>query len=307
MQELLENSAVDKYPEIEGSALIFLVLNDMGITYDQKYIKAPLEMFTDEYQDGYDEYAAAYVEQSNRIWIELSNPDKQKEFVDNLLDRMKKLPHNTPADNAPDFVMAKLNRKTMIKLKKPEPRGTKRTEPFKFFDNTIEHYFIYEKNSGYPIDLLYWVADIPFSHTGFQLYDSATKSFQPRNNPYDPKTYSSDQTPLILWMAVRSVFLKGIPKEPKETTHAYITRLFRYHKMNGDETRKESVGRAYAIAIKTLQKKGFLKKGKRTATKKGIEQGEILLESLGYGEIKRRFQEFEKIINLSQGKRYVNY
>jgi hypothetical protein len=178
------------------------------------------------------------------------------------------------------------------------------------YPTIYEHYFLYHEKDGSIIDVLNWVLDIPTEYEKIDIIRDIKKTDEwtkIRGNPYDPNTYSSDQTPAILWLAVRSVFIKGIERESNESTKQYISRLFRLHKVSDGLTRKEAVGKAYAIAIGTLQKRGYLKKGKREATKKGMEQGLYLIDTLGYDEIERRFDEFETILNQAQGKRNVNY
>ncbi len=308
--DILEVKKPADFPAIEGSVFIQTILTDMGIEREAELITPPELKFSDLSSQEAEDYIAAYNAQAGLIWEALVSPKNQQTFYTSLLAKMKTLPINTDAN----ISLAKIKRKTILNVYVPELKviGIKpnQLKYFETHDNTIDHYFLYYPDSGEIIDLLQWVADVPYStDTGIDIISSNSSgtSSGARSNPYDPDTYSSDQTPLILWIAVRSVFLMGEPRRAKESTHSYITRLFRLHKIRDGETRKDSVGRAYAIAIKTLQKKGYLKKGKRSATKKGLEQGMFLIETLGSDEIERRFHEFEEILNLSQGKRYVNY
>ncbi len=299
----------EEYPEIGGSVSIIQALDDVGLSINGSYAKPPHEMYSESDQPSeFLEYKELYEVQEKSFWNILSDPILQVDFYQKLLESMEVL----DANNDKQYRLARLDRKTLIKLKKPgvkDPNRARGIDYDLFYNDTVKHHFIYEMNSSDCIDLLAWVADLPFLYDDIETFSEEINTWNSntRKNPYDPKTHASNQTPLILWLAVRSVFLMGVERKPKETTHAYITRLFRKHKLKDGETRKDAVGRAYAIAIKTLQKKGLLKKGKRTATKKGIEQGDFLIESLGHKEIKKRFNEFEKMLNLSQGKRYVKY
>lgn len=221
-------------------------------------------------------------------------PENQRLFNQELL-RIIRLRY----DDIP-YTLAKTMRNTILFLQAGVPDS-----------NLIEHYFLYNTENGSVIDLLSWAADIQpsYEHIKILADGDSWKEIDAavRSNPYDPETHASEQTPLMLWLAVRSVFLMGIEREPEESTRAYITRVFRAHKLRDGSTRKEAVGRAYAIAISTLQKKGYLKKGKRVATQKGLDRGIELVDSLGDDEIDIRFDEFEEMLNLAQGKRYVNY
>jgi hypothetical protein len=221
-------------------------------------------------------------------------PENQRLFNQELLKIIRLRYDDIP------YALARAMRNTILFLQANVPDS-----------DLIEHYFLYNTENGSVIDLLSWAADIPPSYDHIKILADGDSWREiddaVRSNPYDPETHASEQTPLMLWLAVRSVFLMGIERDARESTRDYITRVFRAHKLRDGSTRKEAVGRAYAIAISTLQKKGYLKNGKRIATQRGLDRGIELVDSLGDDEIDIRFDEFEEMLNLAQGKRYVNY
>lgn len=170
-------------------------------------------------------------------------------------------------------------------------------DPFK------KHYFIFCKASSRVIDVLNWISETPI---GYQdIHDLDDEKVSIINNPYDPNTYSTDNTPLVLWLAVRGVFVGRMERKPRESVDNFITRVFRKHKLDYGLSRKEAVGKAYAIAISSLQKKKYLKQGRRVASSLGLRRGDEILDQYNKKDLDRYFLEFETMLKLSEGNRYA--
>jgi len=168
------------------------------------------------------------------------------------------------------------------------------TEPFK------KHYFLFCKETSKVIDFLNWMSETPIGYQDIKSLEDKILS-----NPYDPNTYSTDNTPLVLWLAVRGVFVGRMERNPKENVDHFVTRVFRKHKMDHGLTRKEAVGKAYAIAISSLQKKKYLKQDRRVATALGLRRGDEILEQYSKKDLDKYFLEFETMLKLSEGNRYA--
>ncbi len=164
-----------------------------------------------------------------------------------------------------------------------------------------KHYFIFCKETSRVVDFLNWISESPISYQDVHPIDDAKII----NNPYDPDTYSTENTPLVLWLSVRGIFVGGMERNPRESTEHFITRVFRKHKMDYGLSRKEAVGKAYAIAISSLQKKKYLKQGRRVASAQGLRRADEILEEYNKKDLDRYFSEFETMLKLAEGNRYA--
>jgi len=116
---------------------------------------------------------------------------------------------------------------------------------------------------------------------------------------YKRSDVESENTPLALWTTFRAIFLKKQARKTGETPTKFLNRLFEEYAKDG-LTREAIVGKTYAIATASLQKRGLLEKGSRTPTKKGQAWGTKYIKDVGMDTVHKRFVEFERILSLSK-------
>jgi hypothetical protein len=112
-----------------------------------------------------------------------------------------------------------------------------------------------------------------------------------RQNPIDKDRY----LPTIVWLTVRSIFLdknKLGRNYKKGISEIYDIVYF-------DISREEAISRAFAIAVSSLQKNKFLKKGTIDLTKKGEKRSKEL-SRINENSLEKKYKEYEEI--LRQGK-----
>jgi hypothetical protein len=162
----------------------------------------------------------------------------------------------------------------------------------------VPHYFLVCDDTGAVIDLFAWRLDIPLNYK-----DSTMTRYVPptRSNPFGENYYYSDTTPIVLWLAVRAIFLGKEERRKGETRDAFINRVYRAKKRVESLSRKEALGKAYAIAVSHLQKEDYLKSGTRFVTEKGRIRGLELAEYFGEKGFDDHFKDFEAIVRLSRG------
>jgi len=110
------------------------------------------------------------------------------------------------------------------------------------------------------------------------------------------KDYSSPQSPLVLWATLRSMFLRKMVRESGENTKHFIDRVFRMHKREDGNSPSVAIGKYFAIAISTLQKRGLLEKGTKTPTRKGLLWEDDYIQRIGKSKLHKNFLEFEAIV-----------
>jgi len=165
-----------------------------------------------------------------------------------------------------------------------------------------KHYYFVCDDTGAVMDFFAWRLETPIDYK-----DSLKmKRYEPvkagaRSNPFDENYYYSDTTPIVLWMSIRGIFIGNESKRSDETRRDFVNRLYRKQKRDFNLSRKDALSKLYAIAINSLQKKGYLEEGTRFATKTGRIRGLEYAEFLGKKKFDDHFKDFEEIIKLSRG------
>lgn len=165
----------------------------------------------------------------------------------------------------------------------------------------VPHYFLVCDDTGAVIDIFAWRLDIPLNYKDSTMTRYTPPAGATRGNPFGEDYYYSDTTPIVLWMSIRAIFIGQNEKRKGETREDFINRLYRAQKREGGLSRKDVLARLYRIAISSLQKKGYLKKGTRIATENGKIRGLEYAEYLGERDFDEHFKDFEAIIELSRG------
>lgn len=171
-----------------------------------------------------------------------------------------------------------------------------------------KHYYFVCDDTGAIIDFFAWRLESPIDYkdsTKMKRYEPKQMTTETgagvRSNPFDKNYYYSDTTPIVLWMSVRAIFFGNEEKRSDETRRDFINRLYRKQKRDFNLSRKDALGKMYAIAISSLQKKGYLEEGSRFATKAGRIRGLEYAEFLGQRKFDSHFKDFEEIVRLSRG------
>lgn len=166
------------------------------------------------------------------------------------------------------------------------------------------HYFIINNDANI-LDIFNWAYPFASYEDSLEVVISKNDSSSDisRSNPYDSDFYfskfSGQNMPLILWGAFRAIF-KGdhiIGRYYKRD----IERIFRIYKRDEGLDKREVVSKTFAIAVKSLQKNGYLVVGTREPTDKGIVRSLELERDWGRKETSEKFKHFEEILRQARG------
>lgn len=166
------------------------------------------------------------------------------------------------------------------------------------------HYFIINSRANI-LDIFSWAYPFLSYNNDLDIIMSKDDSSADiyRSNPYDSDFYfskfSDENMPLILWATFRAIF-KGnniIGRNYKKD----IDRIFKLYKREEDLSKRDVVSRTFAIAVKSLQKNGFIEVGTRIPTDKGIVRSLELEREWGKEETSIKFKHFEEILKQARG------
>ncbi len=161
------------------------------------------------------------------------------------------------------------------------------------------HYFIMNAE-GFIMDVLAWLY-VSLEYDDPQIIqerDLGRANPAPKNN--EVSLFSDENMPLILWSTVRAIFLKN--SELSRNYKKEIAQIYKEYLQNDGTTPSQTLSRIFAIAVKSLQRKKYLKEGTRTPSTRGRERSNELETYWGLDGTRKKLKQFEEILRQGRAK-----
>jgi len=161
------------------------------------------------------------------------------------------------------------------------------------------HYFIMN-DKGVIMDVLAWLyVSLEYEDPQIiQELDLGRANPAPKNN--EVSLFSDENMPLILWSTVRAIFLKGT--ELSRNYKKEIAQIYKEYLQNDGTTPAQTLSRIFAISVKSLQRKKYLKEGTRQPSTRGRERSNELETYWGLEGTRKKLKQFEEILRQGRSK-----
>lgn len=173
-----------------------------------------------------------------------------------------------------------------------------KTNEIKMPIGTRAHYFIMNKD-GAILDVFAWLYSALEYEGPEVVFEVNSERANPAPKNSEVSLFSEENMPLILWTTVRAIFLNK-----RELSRSYkkdIAKIYKEYQKKDGSNPSQTISRIFAIAVKTLQKRGYLKEGTRQPTKLGRERSNELETMWGLDGTRSRLRHFEEILRQGRG------